>query len=233
MSDKWFHLLNLWHPSMNCLKNDDIPWFETWCDHASLLTFVSCETCIFLPMVSFSRYLITLLMHFLIHWERELFFFFLFVKEILIQSSYTTCMQHSVEWRLKRLSSWWKWTTMLCCYFSSLESSSFIWSFLKEILTLFLMGTAKKRYASQPIFFSFSGQEKKKKRWCPSFTYCKVIDDTQLRGLRSLYSCLIIVNFFHDLSQFWRWLLFLLWYVNVFWRVPTDFFYLKKVGLIS
>lgn len=78
MSDKWFHLLNLWHPIMNCLKNDDIPWFETWCDHASLLNFVSCETCIFLPMVSFSRYLITLLMHFLIHWERELFFFFSF-----------------------------------------------------------------------------------------------------------------------------------------------------------
>lgn len=95
--------------------------------------------------------------------ERIILFFFLFVKEILIQSSYTTCMLHSVEWRLKRLSSWWKWTTMLCCYFSSLESSSFIWSFLKEILTLFLMGTAKKRYASQPIFFSFSGQEKKRK----------------------------------------------------------------------
>ena len=160
MSDKWFCLLNLWYLSMNRLKNDDIPWFETWCDHASLLKFVSCETCIFLPMVSFNRFLITLLLHFLIHWERGNYsFFFLFLKEVLMQSSYTTCMQRSVEWRLKGFSSWWKWTTMLFCYFSSLESSSFIWSFLKERLTLFLMGTAKKRYASQPIFFSFSGQE--------------------------------------------------------------------------
>lgn len=137
MSDKLFHLLNLWDLSMNHLKNDDIPWFEMWRDHVSLLNFVSCETHIFLPMVSCNRYLITLLLHFLIHWEREgiiLFFFCSFPedqKEVLMQSSYTTCLQHSVERRLKRLSSWWKWTTMLFCYFSSLESSSFIWSFLK------------------------------------------------------------------------------------------------------